>query len=127
MTRVWGEPSQAVHRARLPLPRARLEHAPDFQPAAGHYLLAGVNAVLPQLGAGPAAGLADELRVALARTAACGDTCRVRPAADAVRLAATLLLNGSVEEAREQLQHVKGELLARPEPMRRQAERNQPT
>jgi hypothetical protein len=113
MTRVWGEPSTAVHRARLPLPRARLEHAPDVQPTAGHYLLDGIDTVLPRLGAEAATGLADELRAALARTAACGDTCRVRPAADAVRQAASLLLNGSVDEARDLLQHVRGEIQAR--------------
>jgi hypothetical protein len=90
---------------------------PDLRPAPGHYLLAGIETVLTQLArtlGAPGARLADELRAALARTAACGDTCRVRPAADAVRLAAGLLLEGSTDEAAQALRAARAELTARP-------------
>lgn len=89
---------------------------PDVQPAAGHYLLAGIDTVLASLSTPAPAGLplADELRGALARTAACGDTCRVRQPADAVRQAAGLLRGGSIDEAHELLRQVRAELVARP-------------
>jgi hypothetical protein len=87
---------------------------PDLQPAAGHYLLAGIDMVLLTLAAAPALMLADELRGALARTAACGDTCRVRPAADSVRLAAGLLRAGSVAEAEPLLRGARAALVDRP-------------
>jgi hypothetical protein len=92
----------------------RTERLPDLRPAAGHYLLAGIDAVLPHLdSASDALALADELRVALARTAACGDTCRVRPAADAVRLAVNLMVVGAMAEALEELTRARLELHAR--------------
>jgi hypothetical protein len=92
---------------------------PDLRPSAGHYLLAGVTTVLAQLtepvstDSMAAHPLADELRTALARTAACGDTCRVRPAADAVRAAMNLLLAGSADEANQILVRVQAELARR--------------
>jgi hypothetical protein len=92
-------------------PNGRL---PDLQPAAGHYLLAGIDAVLLALPASSALLLAEELRGALARTAACGDTCRVRQAADSVRLAAGLLRAGSVDDAELLLNTARAELVDRP-------------
>lgn len=105
-------------RTRVPLPRrSRTATSPtDLRPAAGHYLLAGVEAVLSQFGDGapPAGRLADELRGALARTAACGDTCRVRLAADSVREAANLLRDGVIDQAELVLIRVRNELTSRP-------------
>jgi hypothetical protein len=94
----------------------RLEVLPDHRPAAGHYLLAGLDAVLPRLTARPvdALALADDLRTALARTAACGDTCRVRDATDAVRRAANLLQDGAVDIANQTLLEVRATLDRRP-------------
>lgn len=91
----------------MPHPRAGREPAPDPRPAPSPYLLAGIDAGLSGLSGLGAAGsvrfdawqLADDLKTALARTAACGDTCRVRPAADAVRSAANLLYAGTIDEA----------------------------
>ena len=99
--------------------RRRPDQVPDLQPAAGHYLLTGIEAVLAGLtatvGAPPDGGrLADELRSALARTAACGDTCRVRAAADAVRSAAGLLLTGPTDAAVDALRQARAKLIARP-------------
>jgi hypothetical protein len=97
-------------------PRAqRPEHLPDIRPAAGHYLLAGIETAICQLSdptPDPHA-IADDLRAALARTAACGDTCRIRPAADGVRLAAALILTNSLAEAREALNQARTTLSAR--------------
>src|SRR5262245_50860819 len=86
--------------------RPRGDRVPDLQPAPGYYLLAGIDSVLASAGA-PADGarLAEELRAALARTAACGDTCRVRAAADAVRQAAGRLPAGPPDEAFDLLRH----------------------
>ncbi|MFC4857185.1 hypothetical protein [Actinophytocola glycyrrhizae] len=78
-------------------------------PAAGHFLLAGIDAVLPRL-TPPATAtpqLVDDLRTALARTAARGETCRVAAAANDVRLASNLLLAGATDEAREALRHAR--------------------
>ena len=62
---------------------------------------------------GPAATarLAADLRAALARTAARGDTCRVRGAADDVRLAANLLSAGATDEAGQALRHARSALV----------------
>jgi hypothetical protein len=109
-------PAIAARRTTLPGARQgrRHERLPDLRPAAGHYLLAGIDAVLPGLDSTPdVLELADELRVALARTAACGDTCRVRPAADAVRLAVNLVLAGCLADARLELVRARSELGAR--------------
>jgi hypothetical protein len=81
---------------------------PETPPAAGHSLLEAIDAVLALLTAPaplPADGrrLSDELRLALARTAARGETCLVFTAADGVRLAADLLLENSVDGARQAL------------------------
>ncbi|HEV2778868.1 MAG TPA: hypothetical protein VGX25_05650 [Actinophytocola sp.] len=105
-----------VHRGRRPwIPRARPEALPDLRPSAGHYLIAGIDAVLPLLTATPdALALAEDLRVSLARTAACGDTCRVRDAADAVRLAACMLVSGDIDDARAELLRARTDLGARP-------------
>lgn len=93
------------------IPRQRPETTPDIRPRAGHELLLGIDAVLARLAEpGAATGLADDLRTALARIAATGDNCRVRPQADGVRTAADLLLAGSVDEARPVLQRVRAEL-----------------
>ncbi|MFL6145384.1 MAG: hypothetical protein ACJ72N_26430 [Labedaea sp.] len=112
----WGGVTPRAHKSTRPrIPHARKDRMPDLRPSAGHYLLAGVNAVLAHL-ADPAPAthpLADELRTALARTAACGDTCRVRPAADAVRAAMNLLLAGSAEQANQILVRVQAELARR--------------
>jgi hypothetical protein len=108
-------PATVTRRARIPMARVRPDgRLPDLQPAAGHYLIAGIDAVLLALPASPALALAEELRGALARTAACGDTCRVRQAADSVRLAAGLLRIGSVEEAELMLQGARAALIDRP-------------
>jgi hypothetical protein len=101
---------RGCHRAT---PDGRPDGLPDLRPAPGHYLLAGIETVLTDLGS-PGERLADELRAALARTAACGDTCRVRPAADAVRLATGLLLAGRTDEATQALRAARAELMARP-------------
>ncbi|HEU5110117.1 MAG TPA: hypothetical protein VFT95_16365 [Micromonosporaceae bacterium] len=82
------------------LPRPRSDELPDLQPRAGHDLLTGVEQVLAGLGSASDRQLADDLKGALARSAACGDTCRVRAAADAVRVAVDLLLAGAEDRAR---------------------------
>src|SRR3954470_12743702 len=69
------------------VPRPRSDELPDLLPRAGHDLRTGVDTVLARLGSASDRQLADDLKGALARTAACGDTCRVRAAADAVRVA----------------------------------------
>lgn len=112
-----GMTSTPTHPARQH--DRRPDEPPDPRPAAGHHLLAGVDSVLPLLTSPPepppAVGpLVDDLRSALARTAACGDTCRVPGAADGVRRAVHLLLEGSTGDARLVLQHVRAELLSRP-------------
>ncbi len=88
---------------------------PDPLPAAGRFLLAGIDAVLPRLTppAPPAPRLVEDLRAALARTAACGETCQVATAADGVRLAAHLLLAGSTGEACQVLRHARTALVDR--------------
>ena len=99
----------------VPQQRSSREPVPDLRPVPGLYLVAGINASLTALAA-PSFDtwqLADDLKTALARTAACGDTCRVRPAADAVRAAAVLLYAGAPDEARPVLLHARS-LLATP-------------
>jgi hypothetical protein len=86
----------------------RPNRPPETPPAAGHSLREAIDAVLPVLTAParvPADGrrLSDELRLALARTAARGETCLVFAAADGVRLAADLLLENAVDGARQSL------------------------
>jgi len=104
-----------TRRARIPMARVRPNgRLPDIQPAAGHYLLAGIDSVLLALPDSPALILAEELRGALARTAACGDTCRVRQAADSVRLAAGELRAGSIDEAVLLLRTARAALVDRP-------------
>ena len=85
----------------------------DPLPAAGSFLLAGIDAVLPHLTppAPPAPRLVADLRAALAHTAAYGATCQVATAADDVRLATTLLLAGSTDEARQALRHARTALV----------------
>jgi hypothetical protein len=80
------------------------------RPAAGDCLLDGIDTVLARLTA-PAGQLVDELRLALARTAARGDTCRVPDAADRVRAAAELLLAGESERARQTLRDARAGLV----------------
>ena len=103
--------------ARAPRPdrKASQRAAPAPVPPAGHFLLAGIDAVLPLLTppAPPAPRLVEDLRVALARTAACGETCRVAAAADDVRLATNLLLAGSTDEACRVLRHARTALVGR--------------
>jgi hypothetical protein len=55
----------------------------------------------------------EDLRAALARTAACGETCQVAAAADDVRLAADLLQAGSTDEACQALRHARAALAGR--------------
>jgi hypothetical protein len=108
-------PIAAPRRARIPGARVRPDGpSPPHQPAAGHYLIAGIDAVLAGLAGSSAVVLADELRGALARTAACGDTCRVRQAADSVRQAAELLRAGSAEDAELLLRGARASLMDRP-------------
>ena len=104
----------------IPGPRTVADTAPDIRPRAGHELLVGVGNVLSHLveanATGNAAspiGLADDLRTALARTAALGDSCRVRPQCDGVRLAADLLLAGEVVDAHAMLIRMRSELADR--------------
>lgn len=93
----------------VPQQRSSREPVPDLRPVPGLYLVAGINASLTALSAASfdTWQLADDLKTALARTAACGDTCRVRPAADAVRAAANLLYAGAPDEARPVLLHAR--------------------
>jgi hypothetical protein len=90
---------------------------PDIRPRAGYELLVGVEKVLALLtvegGAPNAIALADDLRTALARTAALGDSCRVRPQCDGVRLAADLLLRDEVVDAHAILIRMRTELADR--------------
>ncbi|MBB4906120.1 hypothetical protein [Actinophytocola algeriensis] len=90
---------------------------PDPVPVTGRFLLAGIDAVLPRLTppAPPTPQLVEDLRAALARTAACGETCQVAAAADDVRLATTLLLAGSTDEACQALRHARTALIDRPD------------
>jgi hypothetical protein len=93
--------TEAVPRTEtrsIPGPRA-VNDTPDIRPRAGHELLVGVEKVLARIEASDTIALADDLRTALARTAALGDSCRVRPQCDGVRLAADLLLAGEVIDA----------------------------
>jgi hypothetical protein len=79
--------TEAVPRAvTTAIPGPRTDGPPDIRPRAGYELLVGVEKVLAML-PGHTPGLADDLRTALARTAALGDSCRVRPQCDGVRLA----------------------------------------
>ena len=97
----------------IPGPRAE-PTTPDIRPRAGHELLVGVEKVLARLAEpGEAHGLADDLRTALARTAALGDSCRIRPQCDGVRLAADLLLAGEVVDAHAILMRMQSELADR--------------
>lgn len=112
--------TEAVPRsATSPIPGPRVAApTPDIRPRAGHELHTGVEKVLARLTAGTEAplnaiGLADDLRTALARTAALGDSCRVRPQCDGVRLAADLLLAGEVVDAHAILIRMQGELADR--------------
>ncbi|TDV55188.1 hypothetical protein CLV71_103429 [Actinophytocola oryzae] len=102
--------TEAVPRS-MPGPRV-VDLPPDIRPRAGHELLVGVEKVLSRLTSGPqkAVGLADDLRTALARTAALGDSCRVRPQCDGVRLAADLLLRDEVVDAHAILVRMRAEL-----------------
>lgn len=101
--------------ATRPLPGPRTPAAtPDIRPRAGHDLLAGVDKVLGRLAdPGDTTGLVDDLRTALARTAALGDSCRIRPQCDGVRLAADLLLTGEVVDAHAILVRMQAELADR--------------
>lgn len=109
--------SPAAHRKtsrKAPGITGRQDRSPHGQPAAGHCLLEGIDGVLAHLSAPtwpPAPQLADDLRLALARTAARGDTCRVRTAADGVRHAADLLLAGSTDRARQALCEARTDLV----------------
>jgi hypothetical protein len=97
----------------IPGPRV-MDAPPDIRPRAGYELLVGVEKVLARLTAGgntpPTLGLTDDLRTALARTAALGDSCRIRPQCDGVRLAADLLLRGEVVDAHAILVRMLSEL-----------------
>lgn len=110
--------TEAVPRTETrPIPGPRVVPTPDIRPRAGHELLVGVDQVLARLAEGAGApetiGLADDLRTALARTAALGDSCRVRPQCDGVRLAADLLLRGEVVDAHAILIRMQTELADR--------------
>lgn len=98
-----------------PIPGPRVvSTTPDIRPRAGHDLLTGVDKVLTRLaGPGELDGLADDLRTALARTAALGDSCRIRQQCDGVRLAADLLLAGEVVDAHAILVRMQAELADR--------------
>jgi hypothetical protein len=73
-----------------------------------------VEKVLARLASpGETTGVADDLRTALARTAALGDSCRVRPQCDGVRLAADLLLAGELIDAHAILVRTQSELADR--------------
>jgi hypothetical protein len=98
---------RAVTRA---IPGPRTDAPPDIRPRAGYELLVGVEKVLAKLPDGTL-GLADDLRTALARTAALGDSCRVRPQCDGVRLAADLLHTGETVDAQAILIRMRQELL----------------
>lgn len=97
----------------IPGPR-RDADTPDIRPRAGHDLLLGVDRVLSRLAKpGDTRGPADDLRIALARTAAMGDSCRIHPQCDGVRLAADLLLAGEVVDAHAILVRMRAELADR--------------
>lgn len=99
---------RAAPVARIPGPRPI--PVPDIRPRAGHDLLVGVDLVLPNLSLHSRTALADDLRTALARTSARGDTCRVHNQAETVRAVVDLLLAGAVDEARTALLRVRTEL-----------------
>lgn len=110
--------TEAVPRtATRPIPGPRVVPTPDIRPRAGHELLVGVDKVLAELTRDESTpdtiALADDLRTALARTAALGDSCRVRPQCDGVRLAADLLLRGEVVDAHAILIRMQTELADR--------------
>jgi len=111
--------TEAVPRTVMaPIPGPRVVDAPpDIRPRAGYELLVGVERVLARLtdegGTPHALCLADDLRTALARTAALGDSCRVRPQCDGVRLAADLMLRGEVVDAHAILIRMEAELADR--------------
>jgi hypothetical protein len=90
---------------------------PDIRPRAGYELLVGADKVLTLLteqgGTPNAIALADDLRTALARTAALGDSCRCRPQCDGVRLAADLLMRNEVVDAHAILIRMRNELADR--------------
>lgn len=97
-----------------PIPGPRLDEPPDIRPRAGFELLVGVEKVLARLtDLENTIGLADDLRTALARTAALGDSCRIRPQCDGVRLAADLLIAGEVVDAHAILIRMQQELVDR--------------
>jgi hypothetical protein len=96
------------------IPGPRTVPNPDIRPRAGHELFVGVEQVLTRLSTpGEVTGVVDTLRTALARTAALGDSCRVRPQCDGVRLAADLLLTGEIIDAHAILVRTKAELADR--------------
>jgi len=106
----------ARRSATRSLPGPRVDSPPDIRPRAGHELRVGVERVLARLAepnAAPASRLADDLRTALARTAATGDSCRVRAQCDGVRHAADLLLAGEVAVAMPILTRVRADLADR--------------
>lgn len=85
---------------------------PDIRPRPGHDLLTGIDGVLSRLPADPDHDrAAEDLMTALARCAACGDISRVRPQADAVRLAAAYLRDGRTERATATLALARADLL----------------
>lgn len=104
--------------ATRPIPGPRVAApTPDIRPRAGHELLVGVENVLARLVDAESSpntmDLADDLRTALARTAALGDSCRVRPQCDGVRLSADLLLAGEIVDAHAILIRMRTELADR--------------
>lgn len=104
---------QGRSRPRQKRPRSGTRQDSELLP--GRFLLAGVDSVLshlPPAGQLPTPQVVEELRVALARTAACGQTCQVASAADTVRLATSLLLAGSTDEACQALRHARTALVA---------------
>ncbi len=104
----------APRTATTTIPGPRVDVTPDIRPRAGYELLVGVDRVLARLAEpGNTLGLADDLRTALARTAATGDSCRVRPQCDGVRLAADLLVAGDVVDAHAVLARMQVELADR--------------
>lgn len=91
---------------------ATKDMVPDIRPRAGHDLLVGIDGVLPRLSAPTeSAMLAESLMTALVRTAACGDICRVRQQADAIRIAAAHLRAGEPEKADPVLRRARAGLL----------------
>ena len=108
--------SKAHRKAGRKTGGGRRDRPPEPDPSAGDFLLASIDAVLAHLTSpAPSAAatpqLVGDLRAALARTAALGETCRVAAAADDVRLAANLLLAGTTDQARQALGHARTALM----------------